>query len=326
MFPVRALALAVIFVVLVGGWGAAFVMWRAAEVGELVGPVEPRAFETLTVVNVGTGGRYENIERLGPSTAIGLGSEIVLVDAGRGLTPALRRARVPVDQPDAVVLTNLLPDNLIGLGDLLYTGALRGRDAPLVVVGPVGTRAALEGLQRSLQPGMDAISSALGLAPAGGVFEILEAGEGFERNQNGVLMRAGALPGGPTPALAWRFEAEGRAVVVSGTGWGGDALVEFARGADLLVHEGTYIPPTEDLEPAGVVADADRLEREAALSTPLTGGAGSVGGLASRAGVPRLMLIRLQPPPFFALQVRSIVAEDYAGEIIVPEDGDEYGL
>jgi hypothetical protein len=75
-----------------------------------------------------------------------------------------------------------------------------------------------------------------------------------------------------------------------------------------------------------VVADAERLEREAALSTPLTEDAGSVGALASRAGVPRLMLIRLQPPPFFALQVRSIVANDYDGEIIVPEDGDEYGL
>ena len=98
--------------------------------------------------------------------------------------------------------------------------------------------------------------------------------------------------------------------------------MEFSQGADLLVHDGTYIPPTEDLEPAGVVADADRLEREAAISTSLL----EVGAIARRAGVPRLMLIRLQPPPFFALQVRSIVSNEYEGKILVPADGEEYGL
>ena len=113
MLPVRVLAIIVVFVVLVGGWGAAFVMWRAAEIGEIVGPVEARDFETLTVVNVGTGGVYENPERLGPSTAIGLGDAIVLVDAGRGLAPALRRARIPMTQPTVVLLTHLLPDNLL---------------------------------------------------------------------------------------------------------------------------------------------------------------------------------------------------------------------
>ena len=88
------------------------------------------------------------------------------------------------------------------------------------------------------------------------------------------------------------------------------------------MHDGAYIPPTEDLEPAGVVADADRLEREAAISTPLL----EVGKFATRAGVPKLMLIRLRPPPFFDLQVRSIVANEFSGEIIVPEDGEEFEL
>ena len=166
MFPVRVLALIVLAVVLFGGWLAAFVMWRAAEIGEIVGPVEPRDFERLTVVNVGTGGKYENPERLGPSTAIGLGEAIWLVDAGRGLAPALRTARIPVDQPRTVVLTHLMPDNLLGLGDLLYTGLLVGREAPIRVYGPAGTRAAVEALRTSLGPGLDALAASLGL-PAG---------------------------------------------------------------------------------------------------------------------------------------------------------------
>ena len=322
MFPVRVLALVVMAVVLAGGWAAAFVMWRAAEIGEIVGPVEPRDFETLTVVNVGTGGKYENPERLGPSTAVGLGDRIWLVDAGRGLAPALRIARIPVAQPSAVVLTHLMPDNLLGLGDLLYTGLLTGRETPIRVYGPVGTAAAVEGLELHLGPGLDALAESLGLPRAGAGIEAIEARDGFELETNGVLLRAAELPGGPLPALAWRFEAGGRAVVVSGTGWGVDALVDLAHGADMLVHDGAYIPPTEDLEPAGVVADADRLAREAAISTPLL----EVGKFATRAGVPTLMLIRLRPPPFFDLQVRSIVANEFSGTILVPEDGEEHAL
>ena len=71
-----------------------------------------------------------------------------------------------------------------------------------------------------------------------------------------------------------------------------------------------------------MIADPERLEREAAMSTPLLG----VGELASRANVDRLMLIRLRPPPFFKLQVRSIVGQTFDGTVLVPEDGDEFSF
>ena len=53
------------------------------------------------------------------------------------------------------------------------------------------------------------------------------------------------LPGGPTPTLAYRFEAGGRAIVSSPVGWGREALVELARGASLLVHEGFFAESVE---------------------------------------------------------------------------------
>jgi len=36
-------------------WIAALVMWRAAELGEQIAPLEPRTFEFLTLVASGTG-------------------------------------------------------------------------------------------------------------------------------------------------------------------------------------------------------------------------------------------------------------------------------
>ena len=132
-------------------------------------------------------------------------------------------------------------------------------------------------------------------------------------------MRAASLAGGPTPAVAYRFEAGRRSAVVSGTGWGAPDLEELARGADALVHEAVYIPAPEELEDAGVIADPDRLRREAEIHTALL----EVGGLAARAGVRSLVLVRLRPPPFFEIQVTNIVSKSFGGRIWVPEDGDE---
>ena len=80
-------------------------------------------------------------------------------------------------------------------------------------------------------------------------------------------MRAAALPGGPLDALAYRFEASGRSIVVSGTGWAPDALVGFARGASVLVHEAAFIPEPEIARELGIDAEAERLRREIALHT-----------------------------------------------------------
>jgi len=305
--------------VMVVAWISAFVVWRAAEIGELVAPIDQRGFTQLTAVTVGTGGSYENPERMGPSTAVGWAYRIVLVDVGRGVCEGLRSARIPLRQPSIVLLTNLLPVNTVGLDDLLYTGWQQDREAPLRVIGPPGTRALVDGLLRAHAGGGAGLVAALPLPEAGGRIDVVEVETEFEEEIDGVVVRAGLLPGGPMPALAWRFERGRKSIVVSGTGWAPEALESFAKDASLLIHEGVYIPPVDDLEDAGVVADPERLAREAAVHTPLQ----AVGGLATRAGVEALALVRLRPPPFFDVQVRSIVAEDFAGHVYVPEDGSE---
>jgi ribonuclease Z len=316
----RVIGILGLMLIMVGAWVAAFVIYRAAALGELVSPLETRRYEGLTVVAVGTGGGYENPERLGPVTAIAWGENIVLVDAGRGIAEALRKSKIPVSQPRTVLLTNLLPLNTMGLDDLVYTGWQQERGEGLRILGPTGTAALVSGIMAAYATGGEALGQALALPSGGDRIEVLEVGDGHVEELDGVRIVAGALPGGPLPALAWRFERGRRSVVVSGTGWGRAALVEFARGAGLLVHEGVYIPPREDLEEAGVIADPERLEREAAIHTALQ----DVGGLASEAGVSDLMLVRLRPPPFFDVQVRSIAAASFDGDIHVPEDGAAY--
>ena len=299
-------------------WAAAFVVWRAAELGALVGPLEERHYPSLTVVAVGTGSDYENPERLGPSTAVAWANHVVLVDAGRGVSEALRNAGIPVNQPQLVLLTHLLPVNTLGLDDLLYTGWLEDREQPLRVIGPPGTAALVEGLLAAHAQGSEALNRALPLPSLGVRIEVEEVEGGYSEEIEGVMLHAGALSGGPLPALAWRFERGKRSVVISGTGWAPEELAEFARDTDLLIHEAVYIPPPEDIEGAGVIADPERLIREAALHTSIE----DVGDLARRARARQLVLIRMRPPPFYDFQVEAIVGKTYDGPIVIPEDGE----
>jgi ribonuclease BN (tRNA processing enzyme) len=224
-----------------------------------------------------------------------------------------------VAQPDTVLLTHLLPENTVGLDDLLFTGWLGGRSAPLRVIGPPGTRALMAGLAAAHADAVAALGPALGLPRAGAAYEAIEIVEGWSETREGLSVRAAELPGGPLPALAYRFEAAGRSVVVSGTGWAPDALVQLARGASVLVHEAAFVPTPEIAGELGIEAEADRLAREARLHTALA----DVGALAARAGVESLVLVRLRPPPVYDLQITTLVDDQFSGRIVVAEDGEE---
>ncbi|MBW2500810.1 MAG: hypothetical protein JRF61_26300 [Deltaproteobacteria bacterium] len=312
--------LAVCVGILILAWLGAGVLWRAASVSEIVAPIDPVAYRELTVVTVGTGNEYENPERSGPATLVGLEDLIVLVDAGRGIAEGLRSARIPLDQPSVILLTNLLPLNTMGLDDLLFTGWLVPRDEPLRLLGPPGTRAFVASLEAAHAPGRDALGEALGLPAAGGRIEVQEIAEHHREELGPLTIEARALPGGPLPTLAWRLSDGARRVVVSGSGWGHGELASFAGRADVLVHEAAYLPTVAELEGTGAeVPHPERIELEAALHTSIL----DVGDLAKQAQVERLVLVRLRPPPFFDLQIRSIVANDFEGEILVPKDGDQ---
>jgi ribonuclease Z len=315
----RLVGLLLVAAVASASWILTCGAWRYSRVVAGTGPLEPRVFAGLTAVAVGTGSAYENPARRGPCTAVGLGSRVVLVDAGRAVAEGLRAAEIPASQPEAIYLTHLFPENTAGLDDLLHAAWLDSRSEPLRLVGPPGTGDLAESLRAAHQRGLAAAAAALGLAAAAG-FEVEEVAADWSETRGELRALAAPLPGGPTPALAWRFEARGRSLVVSGTGWAPDALVAFARGADLLVHEAAFsLPPPQarSLSEEDPVRAA-RLQREAALHTSVD----AVGALAARAGVGTLALVRLRPPPVYDLQLTSLVGRQFAGRILVLSDGD----
>ncbi len=307
-----------LFLILFGivSWSATCAAWRFDEVAAGVRPLEPLHFPRLTAVTVGTGGAYENPARRGPATAIAKGRDVLLVDAGRSVAGALRAAEFPVYQPDLILLTSLLPENTVGLDDLLFTSWLSERETPLRLVGPPGTKALANHLLLAHSVGLQAMATGLGM-PAVSAFEVEEIAGGWTGSLGEISIRAGDMPGGPTPGLAYRFEAGGRSVVVGGPGWAPDALAEFARDADLLIAEAVSVPSIEVAAELGI-EDTTRIEYEARLHTPIE----SIGAVARRANVQSLALVRLRPPPVFDAQITGIVGNDYDGSVIIADDGD----
>ena len=322
----RVLILAAGVATVISTWYVGCQLREYRRVAAAIAWIPPARFERLTAVTLGTGTAYENPRRAGPAVAIGWGDGVVLVDAGRGVAEALRRAEISVAQPAAVYLTALLPENTVGLDDLLFAGWMARREAPLRLVGPPGTAELAEGLARGHAAGRRALDAA-GLAPGGAPFEVVEvAGERFEeRVAGGLRVRAGRVdPAGIGAAagpvrVAYGFAAGGREAVVAGAGAAGEALAAFAGGASLLIAEGFSGEAVERAIEAGA-EDPGRLRREAELHTDVA----EIAAAAERAGVGGLVLTRLRPPPLQRAQYRDPAARHFAGPIAVAEDGDRF--
>jgi ribonuclease Z len=314
----RIALLGVLVAVVVAMWVFAFLSKRFEKVAAGVAALPSAEFERFTLVTLGSGGTFENHWRRGPALAVGLGEDLVLIDAGRGVTEALRAAAIPVEQARLVLLTSLAAENVLGLDDLWLTGWLRGRETPLVVYGPPGTRALAAGLERALAAQADAQAAAFSLPASGRALEVHEVGVEASVAEGGLEARAAALAGGPLPALAWRVEGAGHSVVVTAGSALPDALAGAARGADFWVTEAVSGASLERAREAGV-AGLDALLREAEAHPRLE----AIGALASEAGVRSVVLTRLRPPPPFASQYESAVEEGgFRGRVHVPDDGD----
>jgi ribonuclease Z len=315
----RVALLGFLAAVVVAMWVFAFLSKHFEKVAAGVAALPPAAYERLTLLALGTGGTFENHWRRGPALAVGLEEDVVLIDAGRGVSEALRAAAVPVEQPRVLLLTSLAAENVLGLPDLWLTGWLRGREAPLAVFGPPGTQALVDGLVRALAAQADAQGKAWSLPEAGRGIEVHELATAGELTQGALAVHAELLPGGPLPALAWRIEGGGFRIAITLGSADADALVKAADGATFWVSEAVYGAALERARESGS-AGIDVLLREAAAHPRLE----AIGALAVRAGVHSVVLVRLRPPPPFAWQYRRVVEEGgFRGRVHVPEDADQ---
>src|ERR1700730_4505192 len=111
-------------------------------------PAPSPAYSTV-IITLGTGTPRPLPDVMGPATAVVVGRRVFLFDAGTGVERRLAAAHLPVDGVDALFLTHLHSDHILGLADLVFASWTSGRNQPFPVYGPTGTEAMLEHLYQA---------------------------------------------------------------------------------------------------------------------------------------------------------------------------------
>ena len=198
------------------------------------------------VTLLGTGDPQPLITRFGPSILVQAGNENLLFDAGRGCMQRLNQLKIAYKDIDALFLTHLHSDHTVGLPDLWLTGWLLSRRSnPLEVFGPIGTQDMIRHLENAYAFDIDIRIKDDKSPPEECKFSVIEIKEGVVYEKNGVKVTAFLVDHFPVvPAFGFRIDYRGHSVVLSGDTRYSENLVNFAKGADLLVHEVVIAPDT----------------------------------------------------------------------------------
>jgi ribonuclease Z len=104
--------------------------------------------QEIVVTLLGTGSPIPELDRSGPSILVQAGNQTLIFDVGRGAHQRLAQVGVTAGQVDAVFLTHLHSDHIVGIPDLWLTGWLQSlRNRPWAVFGPSGTASMMDALK-----------------------------------------------------------------------------------------------------------------------------------------------------------------------------------
>jgi ribonuclease BN (tRNA processing enzyme) len=195
--------------------------------------------DSVAIVLLGTGMPRPDPAASGPATAIVVGNEVFLVDAGPGVERQLNAAHLPIKGVTALFVTHLHSDHTLGYPDLIFTSWVMGRKKPLQAYGPHGLQAMTDHLIAAYSQDIKVrIEGLEHQTPDGYTVSVHEIRPGLVYDSLGVRVTSMRVPHGNwEEAFAYRFDTPARSVVISGDTRYMEELVPFAQNADVLVHE-----------------------------------------------------------------------------------------
>jgi ribonuclease BN (tRNA processing enzyme) len=260
------------------------------------------------------GGPTPKRTRSGPSQIIVIGDRGYVIDCGDGVARQMMLAGV-FRTLRHVFITHHHSDHNADYGNLLLLAWGDRLTTPVDAWGPPPlarmTRLFLE-LNAADIDVRRRDEGRPALAPLIRPHEFTRSGRVMEDDRVRVTCAAVDHPLVPL-AFAYRFDCPDRSIVISGDTRPTDALVQLARGADVLIHEALYAP-------AAPGAPGSAL-RKHIMDSHTT--AEDAGRLAARAGVRTLVLSHFVPaeePPVSDEQWLTGAAQTFKGEIVVGRD------
>lgn len=245
-----------------------------------------------------------------------------VVDAGYEVTRRLLQAGVPLTALRYVFISHHHSDHELEYGNLLYNAWANGLKTQVDTYGPIG----LEDMTASFWQ-LNRLDIDIRIEDEGRTdLRKLVVAHDFDFAKEGVVFESGDVKVSALRvehplvknAYAYKFETGGKIIVFSGDTVYFPPLAEFAKNADVLVHEVMYGP--------GIEALARRVPNGATLLKHLKEShtlAEDVGRIAQAAGVKTLVLSHFVPgddPSITPQMWESAVATSFKGKIIVGAD------
>jgi ribonuclease BN (tRNA processing enzyme) len=307
-------------------------------------PALAAAQDGTRLITLGTrSGPRPTIDRAQSSNLLIVNGTYYLIDAGIGTTRRLTRGGYRAASIGHIFISHGHDDHTGGLPALVTTEYNLGRTTPIEIYGALGTDALVDGMTRFLT-----VSSEIRISDGNRSIPIADIIVGHEvppgviyRDENVSVTAAEnthfnfpeGTPGyGKYKSYSYRFDTPDRSIVFSGDTGPSEALIELARGADLLVTEVTFANADEireerirqgawDImtpdEQAGYIRHMvdEHLTQE------------EVGRMAAAAGIGAVLLTHLpssSDPNENYQRFRDVVQRSFSGDVFIAEDLGEY--
>jgi len=241
----------------------------------MIDNVSPAArSDGMRVTLLGTGTPFPNAERFGSAILVEVAGKKFLFDCGRGGVIRLTQAGVSPKDIDGLFLTHLHSDHVVGIPDLWLSGWFLGRDRPLPMWGPVGTHNMAEHLAQAFAFDIRIRQAAPDPLPGKDVeIDAKEVEQGEIYNDSSTRVSAFLVDHGTVkPAFGYRVDSAGHSVVISGDTKFCQNLVDFAKGADCLIHAAWSADHKNSMPPSKrSIASAEDAGRIFAIVKPKLG-------------------------------------------------------
>jgi ribonuclease BN (tRNA processing enzyme) len=215
--------------------------------GLAVGAAAGAAAQTR-VVTLGTlGGPLPRADRAQSANALIVRDRVYLVDAGNGVARQLAAAGIDHRSVGVIFITHNHDDHNADWGTLMGLQWATGRRAPTHVYGPAGTESMMKGFLQFFAPNARIRrADSPGLPPPASVFIAHDiAGNGTVYQDDLITVTAqenchfspATTRDAQDKSYSFRIKTPDEVVVFAGDTGRCPGLTDFARGADLLVHE-----------------------------------------------------------------------------------------